>query len=220
MKLWMISLCLLFAVPCFASSLDYEREATIAAEDARVSSENGDIEGLKFALERLTISCNVIQLEGSDLPSVCVQWFSILRDGCGSASQEKTFIQCAQKLRLSMKEESTHPKSYGSMSYEKNISLQSSYANDGEYFMHELSQSFKKALASFSKKYQTLTPASLGLGEASLARDRLREEWGRFVVAYGRYSDAITNELHRGNRADALLLLSKLKEFAEHGVGV
>ncbi|MGB7290950.1 MAG: hypothetical protein WBD99_02090 [Thermodesulfobacteriota bacterium] len=220
MKQCVITLCLLFAVPCFASSLDYEQEATIAAEDARATSKNGDIKALKFALERLTISCNVIQLDGSGLPSVCVTWFSILRDGCGSASQEKTLIQCAQKLRLSTKEEFTPPSAYGSMSYEKNKSLRNSSANDGEYFMHELSQSFKKALASFSKKYQTLTPASLGLREASVARDMLREEWGRFVTAYGRYCDAITNELHRGNRADAFLLLSKLKEFAENRIGV
>lgn len=92
-------LSLLCALPVCASSLDYEQEAHLAAKEARKAYGNGDMKVLTFALERLTVSCNMLALEGAALSKPCAIWFAILKEGC-AGSEKEALRACARKFYL------------------------------------------------------------------------------------------------------------------------
>ena len=69
MKTIIVFVCVLCAASAFSSPLDYGKEAEIATKEAYASYRKGDMKTLQFALERLTVSCNMIALEHRACPT-------------------------------------------------------------------------------------------------------------------------------------------------------
>ncbi len=195
----------LFVSFVYASPLDYTKEAEVASHDISVSLKRGDTEKLRFALERLTISCNMLELEDESLPAVCIRWLSILKKGCGSQSKEKSLKECAQKLSLSKKERKPY--------IEKKViyTTSSPPIRDGGYFLSSLSHIYHSTQESFNRQYRSIVRNSNGRHDLAHAVNHLDHQWARFLYAYHYYSGAVTHELYRGDTQKAALLIERFK---------
>ena len=194
MKIVFLFFSLFFASSAWADSLDYGKEAEVATKEAYQSYRKGDMKTLQFALERLTISCNMIALDGSNLPSSCVSWFAVLKEGCGTGIQSKVLRTCARKF------------------YQKrNKSPRAS--NPPLSLRYTLAKIFKDTLASFGQTYKrNVYQKSPHLSE------QIHSEWAKFLNVYSYYRGHALAALSAGDRQRAQWFLSELMYYAKEKI--
>jgi len=205
MKTIIVFVCVLCAASAFASPLDYSKEAEIATKDAYASYRKGDMKTLQFALERLTVSCNMIALEGSPLPSECERWFAVLKEGCSSVSQKKALRECAQKFYQTRNKRS-RASSPVPQREERNVATK--YKNGN--FFSILSNTYRDTLISLGRAYNRNTSL-----KPPVLSKKIHAEWAKFLNAYNYYTESALVAFSRGNRQGAYDSLSQLKFYAE-----
>jgi len=194
MKIVFLLFSLFFASSALADSLDYDKEAEVATKEAYQSYSKGDMKTLQFALERLTISCNMMTLDGSNLPFSCVSWFAVLKEGCGTGIQNKALRICARKF------------------YQKrNKSPRAS--NPPPSLRYTLAKIFKDTLSSFGQAYtKNRYQKSPHLSE------KIHSEWAKFLNVYSYYRGQALAALSAGDRQRAQWFLSELMYYAKEKI--
>ncbi|MDA2919723.1 hypothetical protein MYX76_09575 [Desulfobacterota bacterium AH_259_B03_O07] len=209
MKTIIVFVCVLFAIPAFASPLDYGKEAEIATKEAYASYRKGDLKTLQFALERLTVSCNMIALEGSSLPSECERWFSVLKEGCSAVSQKNALRECAQKFYQG-RNKRPHASSPVPQREVRVVATRDKRGN----FFSILSNTYRDTLISLGRTYSRNTSL-----KPSLLSKKIHAEWAKFLNVYNYYTESALVAFSRGDRQGAYDLLSQLKYYVEEKGG-
>ena len=136
----------------------------------------------------------MIALDGSNLPSSCVSWFAVLKEGCGTGIQNKALRTCARKFYQ-----------------KKNKSPRAS--NPPPSLRYTLAKIFKDTLASFGQAYKrNVYQKSPHLSE------KIHSEWAKFLNVYSYYSNHALAALSAGDRQRAQWFLSELMYYAKEKI--
>ena len=191
MKIVFLFLSMFFVSSAFADSLDYGKEAEVATHEAYQSYRKGDMKTLQFALERLTISCNMLALDGSNLPSSCVSWFAVLKEGCGTGIQNKALRTCARKF-YQKRNNSPHA------------------SNPPPSLRYTLAKIFQATLSSFGQAH------TRGVYQNSPhLSEKIHAEWAEFLRMYSYYKEHALAALSAGDRQRAQWFVSELIYYAK-----